>query len=62
MLKLGNIFQGISNKTSYARTEVGGWIKSKAYSRVQSRWVGQKRDGHGRTYFLDDPMANWRES
>ena len=43
-------------ESTYA-LKVGGWVWSKAYTRVQGRWIGQKCDDLRRMYFLDDPKG-----
>ena len=54
LLKTGNICQEMSRKIMYARTDVGGRVKLKAYFRVQDWWFGHECGDFGSTYFLDD--------
>ena len=57
MLKLGSICQGILKRKfvlSYMGGCMGG-LSQKAFTCVQGQRVGQKCDGFGCTYFLDDP-------
>ena len=55
---MSNIFQEISKKPSYVRTEVGGWVilSQGVLARTGWGWVGQKCDDFERTYFMNDPV------
>ena len=41
----------------YVRSELGGWVRSKAYSLVEGGWIVQKCGNFGRTYFMNGPHA-----
>ena len=53
LLKMSNMLHEVSKKT-YVRTEMGGCVYSKVYSRIQGGWVGQKCGDFESTYFMDD--------